>query len=637
MLTSSVSCSNKVSCGEVQGPPPGIPSVELPLGEPTPEEEKPKAVAREGRLPEPKIKKPPIFEKPTVESLKINCGSTKAGVGVSKVSFGGYTDVRKVYEDYPDIANVVKASSKSDALNQINYYYICSDDRCEKTYKICSDPLITTLPENDNMVVSSKCSFSVTCSEISEQPTIPVLRTEQEIPPFTPSFWPSGPAPAGEGETSGKEFYTPYCGDFKKDLGEDCDPPGSVSVDGKFICGSDCQWFVSSIVGVPGQVYGPLPQPVCGNGVKEGAEVCDGSVGCASGQSCSNDCKSCFTPAISLPSAPPVCEEGEDVRYCVCNMFNSLGHCCPANTYWNGVQCAAYLAGGPTIIGAPPTPTYTYARVVANLFSATGKSIMSFTGMQSFAAKGEGAGRQVLDPACAPTVLMSRVKEVECSVGETKLEKGWVWDTCYECVKTPLWPAQWRSTDMSRCEGQKPPEKEVEKPRAPLGERPPERRSPTPLGELPGRPGSGLLPLEGSECSEGDIKCESEDGGCYYQTCVNGKFTSKDYVSTSCEEFLPGRVCSSKTIKPQTSPPGERPSPPPAPKEEPRGLPLSGEPAERRVSDEKVCKNGATRKCKIVKGTEGAVCNYEVCKKNQWVYDSVVIPPDVVYEEYCSC
>ncbi|MBI2564911.1 hypothetical protein HYV79_02875 [Candidatus Woesearchaeota archaeon] len=186
------------------------------------------------------------------------------------------------------------------------------------------------------------------------------------ITPITPSITPSIIPEIPE--------VSQYCGNGIKEDAEVCD--GSVGCASGQSCSLDCSYcFTPAITGpIPGT---PLPPAVavCGNGVKEGAEVCDGSVGCASPAQCRNDCQQCITPAILVPHAPPVCEEGEDVRYCVCNMFNSLGHCCPLNTYWNGVQCAAYFAGGPIIVGVPPTPDLAYARVVADVFSATGKVV----------------------------------------------------------------------------------------------------------------------------------------------------------------------------------------------------------------------------------------------------------------------
>ena len=73
------------------------------------------------------------------------------------------------------------------------------------------------------------------------------------------------------------------CGDFTKDDGEGCDPPGTIGgVCGAGFCDEQCQCSVEG--------------PRCGNGAREGDEECDGS-----------DAASCGTFACLPPGDPNQC------------------------------------------------------------------------------------------------------------------------------------------------------------------------------------------------------------------------------------------------------------------------------------------------------------------------------------------
>src|SRR5438128_4621151 len=76
----------------------------------------------------------------------------------------------------------------------------------------------------------------------------------------------------------------PVCGNGVRDVGEDCD-----GVDAPF-CPGRCQGSCT------------CPAPVCGNGVVELGEECDGAGACATGV-CKSDC----TCALCPPAPPPGC------------------------------------------------------------------------------------------------------------------------------------------------------------------------------------------------------------------------------------------------------------------------------------------------------------------------------------------
>ena len=69
------------------------------------------------------------------------------------------------------------------------------------------------------------------------------------------------------------------CGNGIREGTEVCD--GSVGCTSPAYCNFTCSSCVT---------------PVCGNGIREGTEVCDGSVGCTSPAYCNASCSSCTTP-----------------------------------------------------------------------------------------------------------------------------------------------------------------------------------------------------------------------------------------------------------------------------------------------------------------------------------------------------
>ncbi|MBI2564912.1 hypothetical protein HYV79_02880 [Candidatus Woesearchaeota archaeon] len=129
-------------------------------------------------------------------------------------------------------------------------------------------------------------------------------QVEQAIPALRIGL--PGPAPAGEGETPGKGFYVPVCGNLQIDFGEECETGSGTCPEG-FTCGSDCK----------------CKKPVCGNSKVEAGELCDGDASCKISISdckydpsclsadikCVNNCGSCLFPE---------CKDGQKVKWCRC-------------------------------------------------------------------------------------------------------------------------------------------------------------------------------------------------------------------------------------------------------------------------------------------------------------------------------
>jgi hypothetical protein len=111
----------------------------------------------------------------------------------------------------------------------------------------------------------------------------------------------------------------PACGDaLLNQAGEECDPPGSHCSEGR-ICGSDCR----------------CPAPVCGNGLLDPGETCDGASNAACPGQCKPDCQCpvCGDGIVNQPLEncdPPG-------TFCSAGRLCDLDCTCPVPACGNGI------------------------------------------------------------------------------------------------------------------------------------------------------------------------------------------------------------------------------------------------------------------------------------------------------------
>jgi|GEM_PF-4403642 len=163
-------------------------------------------------------------------------------------------------------------------------------------------------------------------------------------------------------------YRTPTCGNAVGELGEDCDTDDMKGRTcesfgfnaGNLKCNADCSYNTSDCANVP-------PPIVCGNGITEAGEDCDGAD--LDGSSCGSlgfdvgvlicnaDCTLDTSDCAMLPP-PPVCGNGVIEAGETCDAGNFGGQTCLTNGFMGGsLSCVACNISTASCVSAPAAKT----------------------------------------------------------------------------------------------------------------------------------------------------------------------------------------------------------------------------------------------------------------------------------------